>query len=52
MVRGPGWEPGAPDGGTATESPPGLRHGTHPLSSPSFKIAVLVCLPHMDVVKT
>lgn len=34
------------DGGSATESPPG------PLSPPGFKIgAVLVCLPHMDIVK-
>lgn len=48
VVPGPGWEQEllGGDGGSATESPPG------PLSPPGFKIgAVLVCLPHMDIVK-
>ena len=40
------------DGGTATDSPPGLRQATRPLSSPSFKIgAIIMHLPHMGVVK-
>jgi len=40
------------DGSTATDSPPGPRQATCPLSSPSFKIGVIIVhLPHMGVVK-
>lgn len=40
------------DGDTTTDSPPGLRQATQPLSSLSFQIGVVIMhLPHIGVVK-
>lgn len=50
--RAGNWELLVGDGSTATDSPPGLPQATWPLSSPSFKIGVIIThLPHTGVVK-